>query len=83
MYKRKNIYLYDVIEISYKGEVYLIYTFNNDEDDCKEWYITNKEYGVMMLIYGVCNKNSDNHILSINDITDAIEEYKEKYEDKE
>lgn len=83
MYKFIDRYLESVQEIDYKGSYYWLYTFINDKEKYKEWYIENKAYGVIMLIYGISIKGEEEHLLSIDSIIDAIEEYKEKYEDKD
>ena len=83
MNKHIDRYLLSVQEIAYKGSFYWLYTFVNDSEKYKEWYIENKAYGVIMLIYGVSLKGEEDTLLSIDSIIDAIEEYKEKYEDKD
>lgn len=83
MYNHIGIYLEDVEEIEYKGCFYWLYTFINNNEKYKEWYIENKNYGLIMLIYGVSTKGEEDTLLSIDSIIDAIEEYKEKYEDKD
>lgn len=83
MYKYIDRYLESVQEIEYEGSFYWLYTFINHSEKYKEWYIENKSYGIIMLIYGISTKGEEDMLLSIDSIIDAIEEYQDKYEDKD
>lgn len=73
----KNIELIKVLK--YK-EKYLVYVFK--EDNHYELYLKHEDYGIMSHVIGApIEQQSLETLLTISEIDDCIEEYKENYED--
>lgn len=83
MLEKKDIKLIKVLQVNEFDKCNYLYYIFEDKDNYYS-YIQNKNYGVLMLVYGVPKEQQTlEEFMNCYNLDEFIQEYQEEYEDEE